>query len=180
MLKSVVEMEKMYDFSHSVGHFDNNVRIPIQTFVNKKGNIQDHRPLSNCNPYKYINYLFDILNIKRKEFFSYENVVNEMSKESENDSEIKEFFKTQMDNYKNEIKLTLQNLYSKVSPNERDLVMKNVQKIQSKFSSQINECLIERKLDEARNLMNQLVEEIKNCEPTGEINLDDELEIEVI
>ena len=103
-----------------------------------------------------------------------------MSKESENDSEIKEFFKTQMDNYKNEIKLTLQNLYSKVSPNERDLVMKNVQKIQSKFSSQINECLIERKLDEARNLMNQLVEEIKNCEPTGEINLDDELENEVI
>ena len=85
-----------------------------------------------------------------------------------------------MDNYKNEIKLALQKLYKMVTPNERDNVMERVRKIQNEYSPKINEFLIERNLDEARKLMDELVEKIKNCQETQEINLEDELENEVI
>ncbi len=172
--------EDVPDFSHSVGHFENNVRIPVQTFVNKKGNLQDHRPLSNCNPYKYINYLFDMLNIQRKEFFSYNNVLGELKKEGENDEEIKKFFETQLINYKNEITLALKELYKNVKPEERDDVMDKVKELQTKYSSEINKNLLNRDLETARNLMNKLVKEIAKCDVAKEINLDDDLQNEVI
>ena len=172
--------EEVPDFSHSVGHYKNNVRIPIQTFVNKKGNLQDCRPLSNCNPYKYINYLFDMLGIQRKEFFNYENVLGQLKKEKESDEEIKKFFETQLVNYKNEIKLALATLYKNVEPSDRDTVMDKVKELQDKYSPMINENLMNRDLDKARNLMNELVKEIVKCDVAKEINLDDELQNEVI
>ena len=172
--------EEVPDFSHSVGHYENNVRIPIQTFVNKKGNLQDYRPLSNCNPYKYINYLFDILGIERKEFFNYDNVMSELKKESENDEEIKKFFETQLVNYKNEIRMALQSLYKNIDPSDRDEVMDKVKALQNKYSPEINKNLMNRDLETARNLMNELVKQIVKCDVAKEINLDEDLQNEVI
>ena len=45
------ETSKFDEFSYGVANRGSSVRIPNETFKNKKGYFEDRRPSANCNPY---------------------------------------------------------------------------------------------------------------------------------
>ena len=77
--KCLVEGQVKKDFKLSVGHFDGSIRVPIQTFTNKRGSISDLRALSNCNPYRTVNNILKSIGFKSKEFYTVEDGLAEVS-----------------------------------------------------------------------------------------------------
>ena len=74
----LVDGQTKIDFKKSVGHFDCSIRIPIQTYSNKGGSINDLRALSNCNPYRVVNNILKSLGFSSKEFYTLDEGLKEV------------------------------------------------------------------------------------------------------
>ena len=53
------ETAKYDEFTYGVGSRNTSVRIPLNTFNNKRGYIEDRRPASNCDPYEVSSKLLE-------------------------------------------------------------------------------------------------------------------------
>ena len=70
-LSGKYETSSINKFNFGIGNRSTSVRIPNETFINKKGYFEDRRPASNINPYVVTTLILETINKKMNTFGNY-------------------------------------------------------------------------------------------------------------
>ena len=171
----LVEGQVAQEFKLSIGHFDGSIRVPVQTFSNKMGPIDDLRALSNCNPYKVINNIYKSMDIEFKEFYTMSEGLNKVSKILSDEEELNIYMKPYLNDITFKIKTEVKNLFSNSDSTKHDILRIKIDDIRGKYDKNIIDLLRQKKTGEMYDLVKKLLKEIEDATPTIEIKLDEQI-----
>jgi len=169
----LVKGQDANEFKVSIGHFDGSIRVPVQTFTNKMGPINDLRALSNCNPYRVINNVYKSMDIKFKEFYTMEDGINEVSKILSDEEELNIYMKPYLNDISYKIKLEIKKLFSNTDSTKHDMLKAKIDNIRGKYDKNIIDLLRQKKTGPMFDLVKKLLKEIEDATPSIEITLDE-------
>jgi hypothetical protein len=171
--KCLVKGQDKSEFKMSIGHFTGSIRIPVQTFTNKRGSISDLRGLSNCNPYRVVNNILKSLGIKSKEFYTMEKGLEETTNILSDMENLSMFMAPYLDDIKFKLKEKASKIFSGIPEEKREKLQNDLNNIREKYDKKIIDLLKERKTGPMYDLVNKLLKEMDDLIPTTDINLSD-------
>ena len=158
----LVEGQGSQEFKLSVGHFDGSIRVPVQTFSNKMGPINDLRAFSNCNPYKVINNIYKSMGIEFKEYYTMSDGLKEVSNILSDEEELSIYMKPYMEDIKFKIKTKVQKLFSNSDSTKYDTIITKINAIRANYDKNIIDLLREKKTGEMYDVVKKLLKEIED------------------
>jgi len=169
----LVEGQSPNKFKLSIGHFKGSIRIPIQTYSNKSGSINDMRSLSNCNPYKVINNIVNCMGIKSKKYYDDGEANNILNKVISDEDELNIFMKPYLTEISFKIKKCLSSIINNLDNKNSEIFKTKVDEIRKKYDKNIIDLLRNKKTGEMYDLVEKLLADLKEAEPSTEINLNE-------
>jgi len=175
----LVKGQSSQKFKLSIGHFDDSIRIPVQTYTSKMGPINDLRALSNCNPYRVINNIYKSMGIEFKEYYKMTEGINEVSKILSDEEELSIYMKPYLNDISFKIKMEIKKLFSNSDSTKHRSLKVEIDNIREKYDKNIIDLLREKKTDEMYDLVIKLLKEIEDSTPTIEIKLDEQISMDI-
>lgn len=169
----LVEGQEKIIFKKSVGHFDCSIRIPIQTYSNKGGSINDLRALSNCNPYRAVNNLLKSLGFESKEFYTLDDGLKEVQNILSDQETEMIYMKPYINDIKFKIKEKADKILKSTGADDFKSVRDKLEETTKSYNPKIIELLKQKKTGEMYDLVNKLLGEMEDAVVTTDINIDD-------